>query len=588
MPRVARVRSRKKKVKRRKGPKATVDEDGIDATNLHLRPSERMKIRLASNVPEDFLSRPPIPKDPVTLYRVYKNTVQRVSNSINSLYSYAAYVLVCGADEVVALWLGEEAETEDIETAKELGLEVLRRDFEFYDAIETDLMVTMETFEIPHHLEYFLSKCWADTFQYNSKQGRADRRKEPTNGGVTVGYLEKNYDGSVNVREVGYSIPLESGPQKGKTPRITFPNIDFRTMIVISVNDFYYLWVTRDIPDTEVERCKRALIDTLCNTKNYDRITFPPTLRVIVQGTERSTFRRYFKHLTDFEPPDRTAPYIPADEEKRLRRAQSRGIFGDVGKSLVNAPASLGNFLSSTVNVATFGAVDFGTTEANNNKGARKRQSAATTTAAASAAAAAASAGEFGPKLAGGVRFADTPDGQTDRELAQALEQEDKLINSKSKMEKMDKGYGGGGMVDSDVAPMSSFFGDDEGVQSVSGDGGLGAGNGVSNRGRTMLTPDMLDVIDDHFVLPPDERTQLLKTAAGNPRCLLGWLIEIDNGYYKGLHVITGMQKGCLRKTYYRISSFAMDDTYVRIRREKKSGVVARPMRKVLEDASFL
>ena len=103
-----------------------------------------------------------------------------------------------------------------------------------------------------------------------------------------------------------------------------------------------------------------------------------------------------------------------------------------------------------------------------------------------------------------------------------------------------------------------------------------------------MLTPDMLDVIDDHFVLPPDERTQLLSTAAGNPRSLLGWLIEIDNGSYKGLHVVTGMQKGCSRKTFYRISSFAMDDTYLRIRRIKKGGVSARPLRKVLDDSFFM
>ena len=63
--------------------------------------------------------------------------------------------------------------------------------------------------------------------------------------------------------------------------------------------------------------------------------------------------------------------------------------------------------------------------------------------------------------------------------------------------------------------------------------------------------------------------------------------IEIDEGRYQGIHVVTGVRKTLFQKSLFRLSSFSAEDQWCRLRRgPKKNGVVFRPLRNVWKNVS--
>lgn len=57
----------------------------------------------------------------------------------------------------------------------------------------------------------------------------------------------------------------------------------------------------------------------------------------------------------------------------------------------------------------------------------------------------------------------------------------------------------------------------------------------------------------------------------------------VDSANKTDVYVITGVRKNYMSKTEFRVSKFAVEDAWVRLKRvEGKSGLVFRPLRKVL------
>ncbi len=59
--------------------------------------------------------------------------------------------------------------------------------------------------------------------------------------------------------------------------------------------------------------------------------------------------------------------------------------------------------------------------------------------------------------------------------------------------------------------------------------------------------------------------------------------IEIDNGVYAGVFVVTQVKKTLLHKTMFHLCALGSDRFWVRLKRCKKSGVAFRPLRCVVK-----
>lgn len=262
------------------------------------------------------IQRPPVPIDPPSLTRIYKETCQRVKLSIDSLRSDAVFLLVCDEDKQVIAWFGGESEPEDREIALRVGLEIAMKDYG-NDEID-EIPVILEDLERSIQLRYFLDKLWEDEATYRGKIAKEARRKPIINSPVYVYIIEKLYSDSYLLKEVRRALPNE----QGCVPRVAFAPVDKSTVVAICVGDQWDLWIARGaLADTDNVQTFLAnhIAEKSENFQNdFDGLAGFETsqnIRVVMQGCERRLFRLTFKLLTDFEPAGRTIPYVPTRED---------------------------------------------------------------------------------------------------------------------------------------------------------------------------------------------------------------------------------------------------------------------------------
>ena len=58
--------------------------------------------------------------------------------------------------------------------------------------------------------------------------------------------------------------------------------------------------------------------------------------------------------------------------------------------------------------------------------------------------------------------------------------------------------------------------------------------------------------------------------------------MEIDDGVYAGVFIVTQIKKTLLYKTVFHLCALDKDEFWVRLRRNKKQGVVFRPLRRIV------
>ena len=105
MPRI--VKARRKKVKRT----AKAEEDETFDPNLRptsKRPTDVHQEAIKSKLLEERMEKPALPPDPISLYRIYNGTSQRVPSQLSSLNSAAAFIILCDDDRQVIMWIGEQ------------------------------------------------------------------------------------------------------------------------------------------------------------------------------------------------------------------------------------------------------------------------------------------------------------------------------------------------------------------------------------------------------------------------------------------------------------------------------------------------
>ena len=299
MPRI--VKARRKKVKRT----AKAEEDETFDPNLRptsKRPTDVHQEAIKSKLLEERMEKPALPPDPISLYRIYNGTSQRVPSQLSSLNSAAAFIILCDDDRQVIMWIGEQCTIEDRQHAENLAVDILRRDYRLYEATLKDVSITVEGVEFDTKLQHLLNKLFADINAYKNKSVRKERSNDLQNAEVIIGTLEK-VNGQDKVKEVGKGTPDENGCVK----RLHFVPISDKTVIVVTVGNQFYLWLTKNHNPMQVNTIKRSVVDMISKNflalkQNVDKIFITQSLRVVLQGFERVMFRQYFKILTEYEP----------------------------------------------------------------------------------------------------------------------------------------------------------------------------------------------------------------------------------------------------------------------------------------------
>lgn len=292
----------------------------IDIASHGERPSVRAKLSLAAKV--GVSTRPRIPPEPSSFYRVYHATSQRMPLEISQLNSAAAYLLICDKDNRVTVWLGSTCTNSDITYAKELALEVYRRDMRNYDATEVETIIWEgEENKESELLKYMLEQCGSDEGTYRGKKTIAERKNEIENHPFSMSIMTKLPNACFDLLEVGYAAPNDFGI----ISRIPFPPIELDTIIVSNIHNQWDVWVSRGNSPTDELNALKYVSNLAAVCRGVTEDIASKDIRIVRQGCERVTYRRYFKVLTDFEPPGRTVPWQPDNTEKIEGRSLPKG-----------------------------------------------------------------------------------------------------------------------------------------------------------------------------------------------------------------------------------------------------------------------
>lgn len=517
------------------------------------RPSE---IAISKLAPVASATRQPIPVEPPFMYRIYKESAQRVPLHVKSLNTYAAFIIVSDADKKVFVWCGSNCSDADSKLATSLGVDVMIRDLGQYET--TEVPVIVEGTEKVSLLRSMLEKIWSDEGAYKSKISRADRAKPISeNAPVIVGLIERLPNGTFGVRETGNTSPDDTG----KMNRVTFPPIEMNTIAVAHIGDHWDLWIARGASSNDERDSKAYITQLILNLAppdaGMDHILASQYLHVARQGCERVLFRTHFKIFTDFEPPDRSLPWIPPKSSRRAPDSTSSGLKNphstptQPSSSAVNAQAG---GISNAEMYELLG-IDNPMDEFGTGSGV--------------------GGGGEGSSSAGGLAVQTSRGGNRAGEM-ESFQSPNPELRKKG--------------VSFIANEKEDEFGTDEfkpfdGFEPLAGEEDPATVESVTdpnrNEGRRFITAEMLEFVDSDNV-SPEERLDVITTSQRTPSSLKGWQIEIDEGRFAGLHVVTGVRKNFFKKSLFRISSFYDDDAWVRLRRgPNKNGVVFRPLRKV-------
>ena len=193
----------------------------------------------------------------------------------------------------------------------------------------------------------------------------------PENTPISLGLLERWSDDTLQYREMAYMAPDENGT----IGRIPFVPIEVDTVAISNIEDQWDVWVSRGNGPEMEDRIKKFVVDMAVakleensemQATGVDRIVVSKNVRIVYQGLERVLYRRYFKVLTDYEPPGKTVPW------KGLKRRKDGG--GASVNTGVNSGSAANNLRrpekdENKANGGTQGFTPFSGGEGGNNNG---------------------------------------------------------------------------------------------------------------------------------------------------------------------------------------------------------------------------
>ena len=138
---------------------------------------------------------------------------------------------------------------------------------------------------------------------------------------------------------MAYMAPDENGT----IGRIPFVPIEVDTVAISNIEDQWDVWISRGNGPEMEDRIKKFVVDMAVakleensemQATGVDRIVVSKSVRIVYQGLERVLYRRYFKVLTDYEPPGKTVPWKGLKRRKDGGGSVNTGVSGNDGNSL--------------------------------------------------------------------------------------------------------------------------------------------------------------------------------------------------------------------------------------------------------------
>lgn len=275
------------------------------------------------------------------IYRMYKNSVQRVLLSSDSLNSNAAFLIIVHDEKKVFSWIGSNCDTLDIDNVNDLGVTVLKRDFFQNDIVTIDMIREGE--EKKHLLEIMLDLFWSNSSSYFSKVSIKSRKEPITNNPVSVGIIESStlLTDTYDFNETNFTHP----DVNGKISRLSFVPIEINTIAYVNIGDHWDLWIARGVKKEDemkvTEYLKNKIILNLqLNDNNlieYKDILLSQYIDIIYQGEEHVLFRRALKIFTNYEPKNKTlSRSINNNERKNYKNRYNNYFNNNDGNSKID------------------------------------------------------------------------------------------------------------------------------------------------------------------------------------------------------------------------------------------------------------
>jgi len=281
---------------------------------------------------------------------MYKGTVQRVLLSLNSLNSFAGYLVVVRRDERVFCWIGSHCDDVDREATEEMARKTILRDFrggDFFDGGTSNAIKTITEGDEERHEDtvpefiMLLDLLWTTSTFYFSTMQINNRQKALSNSPISVGYIDPATASSNRMRsssgilsnmsvndqyrfvETAFAHP----DRTGGIHRVTFVPIETDTIAYVNVGDMWEVWVADGVTQDEEDKAVKFVSDKVAALL---KLPFNATrteilkqyIQVTHQGGESYMFKHCFKKFTTFTTSIAPRPISNSALNKKERKAE--------------------------------------------------------------------------------------------------------------------------------------------------------------------------------------------------------------------------------------------------------------------------
>lgn len=232
-------------------------------------------------------------EEPVTLARVYLNTVQRVNADIEELSSYASFVLLLPSSKTILVWVGRSCSPIDRNLAETIAFDSLRADFDKSGELSQiyEDRANSSTLALQILLKALNSK-------YDSYTSLENERllKKISNLDKCLSIITKKGDGTFIFKK----LITKSTNANGTVERISFPaEVDTtRHSILLSVGNFNDLWLGELVTKKDKEGIKKFMTDIAmekvpAHQRDLESLLFSSSLKIFDNDSRDITIFKY-------------------------------------------------------------------------------------------------------------------------------------------------------------------------------------------------------------------------------------------------------------------------------------------------------
>ena len=229
------------------------------------------------------------------LARVYNSTVQRLQCDLRQFNSNAAFILACENIRKIYVWVGNNAQADDIALAETIGFDILREDYLNIGELET----IKEDQESSQSLDVMLDQLFMKIDDY--RQHTPFRAKKIENIPTTLSIIERKQN-EYALKSVAYSTLNRSG----MVPVLPFLSVvDRKTIAVLITGNVWDIWFAEAVSRREKMAVKAFIIEiAMANVPSQQRslelVQFEHSLCLVGQDRPTALFRAQFSADTRY------------------------------------------------------------------------------------------------------------------------------------------------------------------------------------------------------------------------------------------------------------------------------------------------